>query len=168
MTPGSILLGNASHCFECVHEQATGDPLCRLQLRAGILRSHRRRRGRIGFRATIRNAAAAAASARVGAPRGARHCRVARRRGGLVEEIALTRAACVARLASDRQRAPSVAPVVGGRAEHGPRSSVMLTARRPSLLAFGTRSGLRARWRLRVQRRSGEAERVAATRSRSG
>jgi hypothetical protein len=66
MTPGSILLGNASHCFECGHEQATGDPLCRLQLRAGILRSHRRRRGRIDFRATIRNAAAAA-SERVGA-----------------------------------------------------------------------------------------------------
>lgn len=109
MTPGSILLGNAGHCFECGHEHARGDRCIAFNYSPEY------------FEGVAADVGAWDAARKFAVPRlpplGGSAGLVAHAGAGLVgdadvswEEIALRLAACVARLASDSQRAPADAP----------------------------------------------------------
>jgi AraC family transcriptional regulator len=109
MTPGSILLGNAGHCFECGHEHGSGDRCIAFNYSPEC------------FEAIAADAGASGAGLRFTAPR----LPPLRESAGVVaqagarligatdvpwEEIAVRLAARVARLASYKVRVSAVAP----------------------------------------------------------
>ncbi len=106
MTPGSILLGNAGHCFECGHEHGSGDRCIAFNFSPEFFEG-------IAADAGVWHAARSFAAPCL-PPLRASAGLVAQAGAGLVgdadvswEELALRLAGCVARLASDRHRTPS-------------------------------------------------------------
>lgn len=109
MTPGSVLLGNAGHCFECGHEHASGDRCIAFNYAPEYFEG-------IAADAGAWDAATGFSTPRLPPLRGSAGV-VARASEGLMkgadvswEEIALRLAACVARLSSDCSRAQADAP----------------------------------------------------------
>ena len=190
MTPGSILLGNAGHCFECGHEHASGDRCVAFNYALEFFE-------RVAADAGAPDVATRFATPRL-APMRASAGLVAQASLGLTkdadvswEEIALRLAACVARLASDRLR-PTVDPPARAvarvtavvRAIEGSTSSTLTLSRLAGLAGlssyhflrtFRAVTGLtphqylrRARLRTAAMRLAGEKTRVIDVAYESG
>jgi AraC-like DNA-binding protein len=114
MTPGSLMLGDAGHCFECGHEHGRGDRCIAFHFTPEYFE-------RIAADAGGTHRTGALSSPRLPAIRDSAPI-VADACSGLVgstdvswEEIGVRLAACVARLVGDRDRAPAPVPRVVAR-----------------------------------------------------